>query len=259
MAEVTHSTLLIRRDDLLALRFDFTNLKLNEHSSHLVRIDQVTPATIVIYFPPQHIAEEAFHQSSTGQEPPGAIPVRARLAGESRIVFRLPDEMMELPYTVEAFLDWRQFEPLVAPNALPADARTGPALAPLTGEETAIEFPYRLYLSPDAQSYWLHAVKPIEHIGWVELWHCAFIATNDLSRRSEGFPTYSACCRLCAARSISDSARPQTVGRNYPAQCRFWHPTNHPTPLAGATATLYPSPSTRGRSFRTLYPTPYHR
>ena len=177
MAEVTFSTAVVRREDLLVLRFAFSNLLLNEAGTHLVRLDPAQPATMTIYFPPQHLAEEAFFQDNSGG-PPGSIPVRARVAGVSRMVFRLPDTLDQLPYTLDALLDWAQFAPVLAPSALPPAATTGPAITPLTGEETAIEFPYRLFLSPDAQGGWHHAHQPVVHQGRYELWHSRLAQSN---------------------------------------------------------------------------------
>ena len=71
MAEVTFSTAVVRREDLLVLRFAFSNLLLNEARTHLVRLDPAQPATMTIYFPPQHLAEEAFFQDDSGGPPPG--------------------------------------------------------------------------------------------------------------------------------------------------------------------------------------------
>ena len=178
MAEVTFSTAVVRREDLLVLRFAFSNLLLNEAGTHLVRLDPAQPAMITIHFPPQHLAEEAFFQDNSGGRPPGPIPVRARLAGGSRMVFRLPDALDQLPYTLDALLDWAQFAPVLAASALPAAATTGPAITPLTGAETAIEFPYRLLLSPDGQGGWHHAHQPVVHQGRYELWHSRLAQSN---------------------------------------------------------------------------------
>lgn len=178
MAEVTFATTLVRRDDLLVLHFAFHNLVLNEAATHLVRLDPTQPAAMTVYWPPQHMAEEAFFQDNSGGPPPGPIPVRARLAGASRLVFRLPDALAQLPYTMDALLDWTQLEPVLSPSALPPDAASGPAITPLTGDETAIEFPYRLFLSPDAQGGWQHTQQPVNHQGRYELWHSRLAQPN---------------------------------------------------------------------------------
>ncbi|MER5638951.1 hypothetical protein ABT095_18550 [Kitasatospora sp. NPDC002227] len=95
-------------------------------------------------------------------------------AGPSRLVFRLPPELGELPYDLSTLLGAVGFEPVLVPAALTEEAAPSPAgsgLRPPEPTETAIELPQRLLLSPQRRGGWTHATAPVEHDGRVELWH----------------------------------------------------------------------------------------
>ncbi|MCX7599601.1 MAG: hypothetical protein N2512_12160, partial [Armatimonadetes bacterium] len=265
----------IRPKDLLCLTFEFINLEIKGQPPQLQRVKTDTPAYIVVHFPPQHIAEEAILEDSPefkemAKDPIPSPPVRARMAGQSRLAFRLPEGMNQVPLTLQALLDWTKFELSVVPLALPPPEpaklvvptrairgykppapaalpkqpvlegpppelqqapRPGPAPGPLRmpalpedddrptnrpaitfvaaaqpaapaapptaerpaptavaapavtgkfiylsireplGQETAIEAPYRLIVSPHAGVGWVHATSNVEHGGRTELWH----------------------------------------------------------------------------------------
>lgn len=137
----------VRPKDLLVLRFEFVNLalKYREGSGNfLVRTDD-KPAYLVVHFPPQNIAEQAFFETSAEEnytpakksdgspigandagyppagagEPPTPPPVKARIAGPSRLAFFIPKEITTIPYTLDALLDWSKFEPSLPWVALP--------------------------------------------------------------------------------------------------------------------------------------------
>src|SRR5215212_3575773 len=164
----------VRPQDLLVLEFEFVNLTLQtDQSPNLVRKD-AGDAFIVVHFPPQSIAEQATVQP---EGPP--IPIAARMAGESRLVFKVPDSVTQIPYTLAGLLDSVRagYEQHVAPTALPPNppAEALSPNAPTIGEpglqETAIELPYRLILSPNATAGWTHSLEPVTHSGRTELWH----------------------------------------------------------------------------------------
>ena len=115
---------LIRPDDLLALTLDFYNMSLaaGGGAPSLVRIDPKQPAYLVVHFGPQHIAEEAFFEDSSNRPLSGKAaepPILSRMAGASRLAFIVPDNVAEIPYTLESLLDWAQFEQSVTPLAKP--------------------------------------------------------------------------------------------------------------------------------------------
>src|SRR5215218_5978280 len=103
----------LRRDDLLALEFELVNLQLSA-GGELVRIDNNTPAVIVVHFWPQHLGEQIFPPppSADGSPPPPSPPppppppIRTILAGGTRLAFQLPDEISSLPSARDALLNW---------------------------------------------------------------------------------------------------------------------------------------------------------
>lgn len=168
-----HDLTVVRPDDLLHLDFDFINLTLvtgGGQAARLVRRVATDPAFIVVHFPPQAMGEQAFGS------PPFPLLVRARLARAARLVFRVPSTMAEVPYTVESLLGWDRFELSLVATALPADFRPSevtppPVIVEPGPQQTAIEAPYRLVLSPDRTARWQHAPEAVTHAGFAELWH----------------------------------------------------------------------------------------
>ncbi|HYF95366.1 MAG TPA: hypothetical protein VD969_24410 [Symbiobacteriaceae bacterium] len=198
----------LRPEDLLVLTFEFVNLRLEAGGTgpaRLVRQQQNRAAYMIVKFPPQAIGERAFYETETpgspGDEPPTMPPVQNRISGPSRLVFRLPAGVNEIPYSMEALLSWTKYDHALVPAALPpslllpirraTDLRLSlfdleddcncepltPALIPppriqLPEEyHTAIEAPYRVFLSPNKYAGWAHSIKPVTHDGWTELWH----------------------------------------------------------------------------------------
>ncbi|UBM08024.1 hypothetical protein [Cupriavidus metallidurans] len=257
----------VRQDDLLVLRVELNNLTVQRGSPPRLRKTGSGVATLVLHFPPQSIFEQAFAESSPpAVDPPVTLPARARIAGESRIAFAVPDGF-DIPYTLEgvltavrdlplavganalpptaaqpplSFPEWlggliaqatgsltlaqraalpsitlrnlklasvqrdtstlerRQVAPATARRraALPAidvrrgvatDVGLGPILSGLkprpaepTAQQTALEVPWRLILSPDADERWHHAVAPVTTPdGHTELWHTQLVAPTD--------------------------------------------------------------------------------
>jgi hypothetical protein len=184
---------LVRPEDLLVLRIESENLLLRARkgclfgeSRHLelVPADPLRPAYLAVLFPPQHIVEEAFFEAESAREtePVTAAPVRSLISDPSRLVFRLPEGAAPVPFTFESLLDWSRLEQCVAPNAVAREeTASGTPRAP-EPRETAIEFPFRLILSPNDRAGWLHSPRPVgflaelaggrgEAVLWTELWH----------------------------------------------------------------------------------------
>ncbi|MBC7361481.1 MAG: hypothetical protein H5U06_04260 [Candidatus Aminicenantes bacterium] len=114
-----------RPDDLLYLDFEFINLKLvNLPRPHLVRENRGQPAYLIVHFPPQSIAEEAFYEGNTPaeSETPKPLPVFSRISGPTRLSFLIPDEINEIPLTLESLLAWHLYQPSLVPVALPPSA-----------------------------------------------------------------------------------------------------------------------------------------
>jgi hypothetical protein len=176
----------LRPDDLLVLRFEFVNLRLElEGGARIERADPTAESYLLVVLPPQHINEQAFLKvDPPGEdEPLKAPPVRSVIAGPSRLAFRLPDDMPALPFTLDSLLKWSALEPSVAANALPAEPSAEeraacPRPEPPLLTETAVELPYRLVLSPSRTAAWEHATSAQARDGRVELWHTRLGATG---------------------------------------------------------------------------------
>jgi hypothetical protein len=114
----------VRPDDLLVLRVERQNLNIVPGSSpRLVKAGTGT-ARLILHFPPQAITEETFfetHPAGTsnpptqnpneqpkpepgGSEPLRPPPVNARVSGESRLAFDVPDGF-DVPYTLAGVLE----------------------------------------------------------------------------------------------------------------------------------------------------------
>jgi hypothetical protein len=137
---------LIRPIDLLDLQFEFVNLTLDVTSIGRPRLRRtnVAPALIVVRLPPQHVAEEVGSDHSSRR-----FPYKAFLSCPSRIAFEVPENVAEIPFTVDDILsriaEWK----LRTSNPV---ADGGPA--------TAIEFPDRLLLIPEPEARFFHPAAP---------------------------------------------------------------------------------------------------
>ncbi len=184
----TMTVMLRRRDDQLSLLFELWNLRLDTRrdQSELVRAGS-GDAHVVVVFPPQHVQEEAFYEADPnledddappGAEPPSEPPVGARIAGPTRLAFKVPNSIASIPFTADALLDWDQWVPSVVPVARASAAvqpigafEIVPRLRAPSFTQTAIELPWWLVLSPHQQTGWLHATGPVTRDGTTELWH----------------------------------------------------------------------------------------
>ena len=194
-------TTILRPDDLLLLDLDFINLNLETGDGKGARLVPVTgkKSYVIVHFPPQNIAEEAFFETSNmnlddfkpesvkilGPDPDGINSVesiisklaRSRMSGGSRLVFEVPDSVKDIPYTIEGLLNWKDYTMRVAPTALPqGQVGERPAIQDpsfINPPVTALELPYRLIISPDNTASWAHLsnLEHATHHGRTELWH----------------------------------------------------------------------------------------
>ncbi len=162
---------IVRPDDLLNVTVELTNLRVSADRHFLERIDPAAPAWLAFVLPPQHLSEQAFMEYKDHVELAAQPPVGYVAAGPSRLVFALPADAQQWPLDVASLLAWDQLTPRLAGNALPPDATTGPALVPPASDETALEVPYRLLLSPDSLARWWHRAEPFQAGGRYEVWH----------------------------------------------------------------------------------------
>ena len=269
----------VRPDDLLALRLELHNLDVEPGAPPRLVKRGNGEARLVLHFPPQAITEQVFFQAA----PPGTTnppaprpgvppkpepadtealtgpPIRARISGESRLAFVVPDGF-DVEYTLAGLLAAVQQLPLaVAANARPpaesrrplrfadiftdlarlspgqraaltsfaarslriaaiqGDASTfemrqavgGPGLRPIGkvdlrpdtvfrpgprpvepgANETAIELPWRLIVSPHSGERWRHATGAVTSpAGRTELWHSRLVLPDSEGRVFEPPP-----------------------------------------------------------------------
>lgn len=135
----------IRSADLVHLRCSFVNLRIDRRGNEprLVRRATNRAAYLIMEWAPQHVVEQAHYQSADGIKPNGTElanaeqaeianvpsgsttnpalkqpPVRASMAGNSRVVFRVTDE--RIVFTVAGLLDAATRLPMnVVPHATP--------------------------------------------------------------------------------------------------------------------------------------------
>jgi hypothetical protein len=130
----------VRPSDLLALRLELVNMTVQAGTPPLLKRGPAGGGAsyIVLHFPPQALAEQVFFQAAVpgtkpprvpeGAPPPSAPganetplppPIRARIAGESRLVFKVPDGF-SVPYQLaDVLAACQQLAPNVPANALP--------------------------------------------------------------------------------------------------------------------------------------------
>lgn len=125
----------VRPDDLLAVRFELINLQVTGGVHPEVHKPASGDSFIVMHLPPQSITEAVFFQSTPDITPdvpaaqPGITrpqnspssenvqppPIRARAAGESRLVFRVSPGF-KAPYSIEGLLQACTQLPLQTPD-----------------------------------------------------------------------------------------------------------------------------------------------
>ncbi len=177
----------LRRDDMLALRFDFYNLVRN-NQGNLVRQNAAQPAYMVATpgygadYAPQNIGEEVFYENvwNTGIAPAtGPGDVKGLLAGRTRLAFRVPAAMTSIPFTLDSLLNFTQFDPSLVPVATPPGVMPADRTIREPSEtETAIETPWHMVLSPHKDAAWAHARLPVVRNGRTELWHTRLAVRN---------------------------------------------------------------------------------
>jgi len=182
---------IIRPNDLLHLTFDFHNLALKSKSGGLELVRAKTGnAYIVVTFPPQSFGEESFFEvaavppssndpdaASVGEDPTKP-PIQALISGKSWLVFRVPDAALPITYSLAGLLQALSRCEVMSQDHIgqPPESPPGPSdqLNPaIEGTFTSIEAPFRLILSPDGSTGWMHSGEPAtdESKSRVELWH----------------------------------------------------------------------------------------
>ncbi|MDT5331293.1 MAG: hypothetical protein QOF31_2590 [Mycobacterium sp.] len=166
---------LLRAEDLIDIRLEARNCHV-EPEDLPAEIVADADARLILHFPPQHVAEQAFLSTVWGlPEGDGAVDTGTgplpgyaahRAAAPSRLVFDVP-EGTRIPFTLAGVLDAAAALTLrVSPNATPAPGPDGPpeptGMPPENprDDETSIEAPYRLTVSPSERGAFQHHVDP---------------------------------------------------------------------------------------------------
>jgi hypothetical protein len=154
-----------RREDMCNLSFDFYNLTLNTSGSEpeLVPVNPKATSYLAVIFPAQHVGEEAVDGTTAPPWPTPPIP--GVLAGPSQLVFSLP-KGTSLPFTLESLLTWGSLTPELTDAA---KSPKGTPAAP-TSLQTAIEAPWSLFISPEADGTWINPTSPVTVSGNTEIW-----------------------------------------------------------------------------------------
>ncbi len=167
-----------RPDDFLRLHFRFVNLTLDASvpNQPVLRRNKVNKAAlIVVEFAPQHVAEEVLLTAGAKANPvpnppppdqlldpvpPANVGIASRLSGTSRLAFSVPNNVQTIPFTIDGLLAWTALSPVVVPVAqdLPLVYQP-PKLRKPDANETAIEAPWWLVLSPGSKQAWAHASR----------------------------------------------------------------------------------------------------
>jgi hypothetical protein len=143
-----------RQEDLVLLDFSFYGFSLQDGSPPTIVPNDPSNNTIVVQFPPQAIAEAEYcwTQPTPGNyilpvDPP---PILSDLSGTSRLCFTTSQSIPLTTLTPSDVLDWSQWSLLVPPVAEVGIVlgTSGPPSSPPSYFQTAIEFPYALFLSP---------------------------------------------------------------------------------------------------------------
>ena len=173
---------LLRPQDLIDLRLEAPGCTIGptEGGAELVAGPD---ALLIVHFPPQHLGEQVWQAQTVPPPPPPVQPTRPSrhvAAGPSRLVFELP-EGTRLPFTLGSILAaLPRLRLRVAANAAPAGKSSdqgGPE--PPRPDETAIEAPYHLVVSPSEVNAFRHSAEPVGPPDRHELWRTHLTVRRD--------------------------------------------------------------------------------
>ncbi len=125
---------IVRREDMLALSFEFVNMKFDIGGQRVVKNDPNKPSYMIVTFPPQSIAEKTFFENETGGPMPSELPpVPSRVSGHTRLTFYIPTSVPYILFSLKGedgngakgLLDWSKLTPSVVPTAF-SGFGTGP-------------------------------------------------------------------------------------------------------------------------------------
>lgn len=147
----------VRPDDLLVAEFEFRGMSLDE--AGILHRDS-GEALLVVHFPAQSLVEKVLTAGEAaflgGIDNPSRVP--GFLSGESRLAFRFPADVTDLPLHLDKLLDWTRLATVVALEMPPRDTAT------------ALEVPWRVVLTALPGAEWKHDLAPHVSGGRTALW-----------------------------------------------------------------------------------------
>lgn len=175
---------LFREEDLLDIDIEFSNLKIVKkisEAAYLLKSLDSDQSCISIIMKTQHIAESTFNTSDSSNI---ETPVEAFAAGSSKLGFKIPDDLVSgtessFVLTGERLMKWYDLESILIPaiesSNFPSEGE------PPKENETFIECPWRLYLSPTKNETWIHSTSQQTDSEYKELWHTTLQAKSSLN------------------------------------------------------------------------------
>ena len=169
---------LLRTEDLLNLGFHFKNMRLIMQGGEAMLQQQGDGPRLVVTFPTQSIGEQSFAEGENQQEPL-KLPAKAYFSGKSRLAFSTKSS---LPYTLATLLNWYDNPHLIGPQLTQAaGGMTESNLASLHRpelDETSIEAPFRLAISPNDKGVWWNTLSFKGNQPRYGLWHTTLKTTD---------------------------------------------------------------------------------
>lgn len=177
LSPVRHTFTLRRREDMLRLAITIegmtsTTLMKEGRAARVFEPAAGMVPYLIVNLGPQVLGEQDFVGVASPAPPAPAPPVGMRLSGDSRVAFRNVSRLLR---TVPGLLQWASGVASVEGVGSFLDGesvayRKDPPRMPRPNE-TLIEMPWWLVLSPHRQSGWAHADDPVTLEGRTEAWH----------------------------------------------------------------------------------------
>jgi hypothetical protein len=192
----------IRADDLLVCELEFVGIAVTGTApNRTLTTGGGADTIVVVHFPPQSVAEEAFHEQRAGlaRIGRGVGYAQSRIAGPSQVAFRIDPSALPIPFRLADILTLLSSSALeVVPSAARGPAPGGclnlvailrsifdpPALTRPNPNQTGLELPFRLIISPESEARFVHRPSPVRFGDRNELWHTELAPAADRSAAS---------------------------------------------------------------------------
>ncbi|WP_020524421.1 hypothetical protein [Catelliglobosispora koreensis] len=178
--EAGAAVLVARAQDGLLFSLSLSNVEIRPGGiftgPRLALIDETIDGYVVITLETQSVLEPAVFDEGLGFPTP-VPPIPALASGPSRIVLKMAANSDPIDYDLDTLLDLDDFTLAVSDAA---ENGTGQDTPPEPGpNDTAIEAPHRLFLSPQANAAFTALTAPVVRNGRTELWHARAVIRDD--------------------------------------------------------------------------------